>query len=217
VTQKTALPPVPPARTRADVPDLLLVERARCGDMGAYELLVIKHQRRIYRLVADIVGDRDLAFDVVQETFICAWQALRQFRGEAQFYTWLRSIAVNMAKKMLQELTRDYVPAKAAQHTDDNRDKDGDFYRGNDPSTDSTPETELAVGEIVQKVQRALVRLPEKLRQAMTLREIEGLDYKEIAQAMNCSVNTVRSRIFRAREAIAADIKPLLSPRVGKR
>jgi RNA polymerase sigma-70 factor (ECF subfamily) len=199
------------------VPDLLLVERAKGGDMRAYDLLVIKHQRRIHRLVANIVGDRDLAFDVVQETFISAWQALGQFRGDAQFYTWLRSIAANMAKRMLQELKRDQVPGKTGQETDDHGEKDGTFPRENDLSTDSTPETELAGREIVQKVQRALARLPEKLRYAVTLREIEGLDYEEIAQAMNCSVNTVRSRIFRAREAIAAEIKPLLSHRTGKR
>jgi len=217
VTQKTALPPIPPAKARADVPDLLLVERAKGGDIGAYELLVIKYQRRIHRLVAHIVGDKDLASDVVQETFICAWQALGRFRGEAQFYAWLKSIAVNMAKRMLQKLKRDQVAVTISQQMGDNNDKEETFFQEHDPSTDSTPETELAVGEIVQKVQRRLARLPEQLRRAMTLREVEGLDYEEIAQAMNCSVNTVRSRIFRAREAIAADIQPLLLQRMGKR
>jgi RNA polymerase sigma-70 factor (ECF subfamily) len=213
VTSKTALPAVPPES--AD-PDKLLVERAQHGDARAYELLVIKYQRRVERLIARMVRDVDLVPDIAQETFIRAWRALGQYRGEAQFYTWLYRIAVNTAKKMLLGLKRNRIVTESALQPA-NDDDDETFRRETEPTTDSTPETELAAREIAETVQLVLNRLPEDLRQAVTLREIEGLSYEEIAQAMNCPIGTGRSRIFRAREAISAQIKPLLSHQTGKR
>jgi RNA polymerase sigma-70 factor (ECF subfamily) len=196
--------------------DALLVERAQQGDTRAYELLVIKYQRRVERLIARMVRDADLVPDIAQETFIRAWRALGQFRGDAQFYTWLYRIAVNTAKKMLLGLKRDRMLTESALQTADG-DDDETFHREREPTTDSTPESELAAREIAETVQLALADLPDDLRQAVTLREIEGLSYEEIAQAMNCPIGTVRSRIFRAREAISARIKPLLSHQAGKR
>jgi len=216
VTRKTAPPPVPPDGARADMPDTLLVERAQGGDTRAYELLVIKYQRRVERLIARMVRDTDLVPDIAQETFIRAWRALGQFRGDAQFYTWLYRIAVNTAKKMLLGLKRDPILTETALQTDSS-DDDETFRREQEPTTDATPETELAARQIAETVQLALADLPEDLREAVTLREIEGLSYEEIAQAMNCPIGTVRSRIFRAREAISARIKPLLSHQTGKR
>jgi RNA polymerase sigma-70 factor (ECF subfamily) len=213
VTPKAAPPPAPSASADAD---RLLVERAQQGDARAYELLVIKYQRRVERLIARMVRDADLVPDIVQETFIRAWRALGQFRGEAQFYTWLYRIAINTAKKMLLSLKHDPILTETALQAASSSD-DETFYREKEPTTDSTPETELAAREIAETVQLALAELPEDLRQAVTLREIEGLSYEEIAQAMNCPIGTVRSRIFRAREAISARIKPLLSHQAGKR
>jgi len=216
MTEKTVPPSVPPETARADMPDALLVECAQRGDTRAYELLVIKYQRRVERLIARMVRDAGLVPDIAQETFIRAWQALGQFRGAAQFYTWLYRIAVNTAKKTLLDLKRSPLLTEAALQAAD-QDDDETFRRENEPTTDSTPETELAARQIAETVQSALADLPEELRRAVTLREIEGLSYEEIAQAMNCPIGTVRSRIFRAREAISARIKPLLSHRVGKR
>jgi RNA polymerase sigma-70 factor (ECF subfamily) len=213
VTQKTSPPPAQPANADADA---LLVERAQQGDARAYELLVIKYQRRVERLIARMVRDTDLVPDIAQETFIRAWRALGQFRGDAQFYTWLYRIAINTAKKMLLGLKRDPIRPETAQQGTGGAD-DETFCREKEPTDDSTPETELAAREIAEAVQSALADLPEDLRQAVTLREIEGLSYEEIAQAMNCPIGTVRSRIFRAREAISARIKPLLSHQAGKR
>jgi RNA polymerase sigma-70 factor (ECF subfamily) len=216
VTRKTDDPPVLPGSARADMPDALLVERAQGGDARAYELLVIKYQRRVQRLIARMVRDADLVPDIAQETFIRAWRSLGQFRGEAQFYTWLYRIAVNTAKKMLLGLKRDRIVTEAALQPSGGPD-DETFRPEKEPTTDSTPETELAAREIAEAVQLALADLPEDARQAVTLREIEGLSYEEIAQTMNCPIGTVRSRIFRAREAISARIKPLLSHQTGKR
>jgi len=201
--------------TRADMPDALLVERAQGGDMRAYELLVIKYQRRIERLIARMVRDVDLVPDLAQETFISAWRALTQYRGEAQFYTWLYRIAVNTAKKALLGLKRERVLTETALQTDgDDEETSG---HETELTTYSTPESELAAREIAQAVQSALDTLPDDLRQAVTLREIEGLSYEEIAKVMNCPIGTVRSRIFRAREAISVRVKPLLSHQTGKR
>ena len=195
--------------------DLLLVERTLAGDAHAYELLVIKYQRRIQRLIARMVRDVDLVEDIAQETFIRAYRALHQFRGEAQFYTWLYRIAVNTAKKFLLELKRDPLLTEGALKRDD--DEDETSRAGNEPMEEATPETILAAKEIAEMVNTALQALPEDLRQAVTLREIEGLTYEEIAQVMDCPIGTVRSRIFRAREAISARIKPLLEKQSGKR
>lgn len=195
--------------------DLQLVERTVAGDQRAYELLVIKYQRRIERLIARMVRDPDLVQDIAQETFLRAYRALHQFRGEAQFYTWLYRIAVNTAKKALVEMRRDPVMLESALHVSDEDDET--FRVRNEPSTDETPETVMAAQEIAAAVNAAMDALPEDLRQAVTLREIEGLSYEEIAAAMNCPIGTVRSRIFRAREAISAKVKPLLERQSGKR
>ncbi len=204
-----------PALPSSSDSDLQLVERTVAGDQRAYELLVIKYQRRIERLIARMVRDQDLVQDIAQETFLRAYRALHQFRGEAQFYTWLYRIAVNTAKKALVEMKRDPVMLESALHISE--DDDETFRPRNEPSTDETPETVLAAQEIAAAVNAAMEALPEDLRQAVTLREIEGLSYEEIALAMNCPIGTVRSRIFRAREAISARVKPLLERQGGKR
>lgn len=195
--------------------DALLVQRAAAGDHRAYELLVIKYQRRIERLIGRMVRDVDLVPDIAQETFVRAWRALHQFRGDAQFYTWLYRIAVNTAKKALMDLKRDPIVTEAALQSSDEDDET--YRRENELTSESTPETELAAREIAEAVNSAMEALPEDLRQAVTLREIEGLSYEEIAEVMSCPIGTVRSRIFRAREAISAKVKPLLSHQAGKR
>lgn len=205
-------PPVPPAS--ADT-DLMLVERTVAGDQKAYELLVIKYQRRIERLIGRMVRDVDLVQDIAQETFIRAYRALAQFRGEAQFYTWLYRIAVNTAKKALVDLKRDPLVSESSLRGGDDDDETSSV--GNDLTTAETPETVLAAKEIAAAVNAAMEALPDELRQAVTLREIEGLSYEEIAEAMSCPIGTVRSRIFRAREAISAKVKPMLENQSGKR
>jgi len=196
--------------------DLRLVERTVAGDQRAYELLVIKYQRRIERLVGRMVRDVDLVQDITQETFLRAYRALHQFRGEAQFYTWLYRIAVNTAKKALVDLKRNPVITESALRGSGD-DDDETSLLDRELTSDETPETVLAAQEIAAAVNSAMEALPEDLRQAVTLREIEGLSYEEIAAAMNCPIGTVRSRIFRAREAISARVKPLLEKRSGKR
>ena len=195
--------------------DLALVERANAGDTRAFELLVIKYQRRIERLVGRMVRDVDLVQDITQETFIRAYKALHQFRGEAQFYTWLYRIAVNTAKKALMEMRRSPIITESALHN--RSDDDETSVIEQELITQETLETVLAAQEIAQAVNAAMEALPEDLRQAVTLREIEGLSYEEISQAMDCPIGTVRSRIFRAREAISAKVKPLLESQSGKR
>lgn len=194
--------------------DLLLVERANAGDQRAYGLLVLKYQRRIQRLIGRMVRDVDLVEDIAQETFIRAYRALHQFRGDAQFYTWLYRIAVNTAKKALLELKRDPTVSESFLARDD---EDETSWQKNEPISDETPESTLAAKEIAAVVNAAMEALPEDLRQAIALREIEGLSYEEIAVAMGCPIGTVRSRIFRAREAISDRVKPLLEKQTGKR
>ena len=203
-------PPSPPADS-----DLQLVERTVAGDQRAYELLVIKYQRRIERLIGRMVRDTDLVQDIAQETFIRAYRALHQFRGDAQFYTWLYRIAVNTAKKALMDMKRNPVISENALRGGD--DEDETSRVDNELTTEETPETVLAAQEIARVVNAAMEALPEDLRQAVTLREIEGLSYEEISLAMNCPIGTVRSRIFRAREAISAKVRPLLDKQSGKR
>ena len=195
--------------------DVPLVERARRGDKHAFEMLVVKYQRRIERLVGRMVRDSDLVLDVAQETFIRAWRALPQFRGESAFYTWLYRIAINSAKKALADLRRDPLVAEASLA----RGEDGEEPSRveNELSDGETPEALLASKEIAAAVNAAIEALSEELRQAITLREIEGLSYEEISEVMNCPIGTVRSRIFRAREAIAARLRPLLDTREGVR
>ena len=195
--------------------DTLLVERAVAGDQRAYGLLVIKYQRRIQRLVGRMVRDVDLVEDIAQETFIRAYRALHQFRGDAQFYTWLYRIAINTAKKFLGDLQRDRAVFSADFKSD--AENDETYSARNEPIFHETPETALAAKEIAVAVNAAMAALPEDLRQALTLREIEGLNYEEIADMMNCPVGTVRSRIFRAREAVSAKVKPMLEKQTSKR
>jgi RNA polymerase sigma-70 factor, ECF subfamily len=205
-------PEFPPSSADSD---LALVERANAGDMRAFELLVIKYQRRIERLIGRMVRDVDLVPDIAQETFIRAYRALHQFRGDAQFYTWLYRIAVNTAKKALLDMKRSPLITESALHNGDDDDETSRLSQ--ELTTEETPETILAAQEIAQAVNAAMEALPEDLRQAVTLREIEGLSYEEISNAMGCPIGTVRSRIFRAREAISARVKPLLERQSGKR
>jgi RNA polymerase sigma-70 factor (ECF subfamily) len=198
-----------------DNSDMLLVERAIAGDQRAFELLVIKYQRRVQRLIGRMVRDVDLVEDIAQETFIKAYRALHQFRGDAQFYTWLYRIAVNTAKKFLLELKHDPTVTQSALHSGD--DEDETFYAGHESTTSETPESELAAKEIAQEVNAALEALPNDLKQALTLREMDGMSYEEIAEIMKCPMGTVRSRIFRAREAVSVRIKPMLEKQTGKR
>ena len=204
-------------RTATDT-DQQLVERTLGGDMRAFELLVLKYQRRVERLIARMVRDVDLVPDIAQETFIRAYRALGSFRGDAQFYTWLYRIAVNTAKKQLMELKRDPVITMGALN---NGADDETSAHESEPSFQvvdtETPEAILASKEIAEAVNAAMEALPEELRQAITLREIEGLSYDDISQVLDCPIGTVRSRIFRAREAISTRIKPMLERQTGKR
>ncbi len=196
-------------------PDAALVERVKQGDVRAFEMLVVKYQRRIERLIGRMVRDVDLVADIAQETFIRAYRALPQFRAESAFYTWLYRIAVNTAKKALVDMKRDPVTTLTALH---GADDDDETYRGGmEPTDGETPEAILASKEIAATVNAAIAALSEDLRQAITLREIEGLSYEEISDVMNCPIGTVRSRIFRAREAIAERLRPLLDTRDGNR
>jgi RNA polymerase sigma-70 factor, ECF subfamily len=194
--------------------DLMLVERTVAGDAKAFELLVIKYQRRVQRLIGRMVRDVDLVEDIAQETFIRAFKALHQFRGDAQFYTWLYRIAVNTAKKFLMDMKRDPTVSESFLKSDDD---DETNLPSNESISEETPESVYAAQEIAAVVNAAMAGLPEDLRQAVTLREIEGLSYDEISVVMNCPIGTVRSRIFRAREAISAQIKPMLENQSGKR
>jgi RNA polymerase sigma-70 factor (ECF subfamily) len=195
--------------------DAVLVERAKAGDRTAFEMLVVKYQRRIERLIGRMVRDVDIVPDIAQETFIRAYRALPQFRGESAFYTWLYRIAVNTAKKTLMEMKRDPIVTEAARAGRD--DDDERSPPDTEPSDSATPDAVLASKQIAAAVNFAVEALSEELRQAITLREIEGLSYEEIAALMNCPIGTVRSRIFRAREAIAARLRPLLDTREGDR
>ena len=195
--------------------DTELVNRTKAGDVKAFEMLVVKYQRRIERLIGRMVRDVDLIPDIAQETFIRAYRALPQFRGESAFYTWLYRIAVNTAKKALMELKRDPTVTESALAT---RDDDDETSRvENELSDGETPDAVLASKQVAAAVNSAMLALSEDLRQAITLREIEGLSYEEIAELMDCPIGTVRSRIFRAREAIAERLRPLLGTREGDR
>lgn len=198
--------------------DTLLVQRTLAGDQRAFEMLVVKYQRRVERLIGRMVRDSDLVQDIAQETFIRAYRALGQFRGEAQFYTWLYRIAVNTAKKQLMELKRDPVVLMSSLKSAEEDETSGVEHELNGQVADAeTPEAVLASKEIAEAVNAAMEALPKELGQAIVLREIEGLSYEEIAEALDCPIGTVRSRIFRAREAISARIKPMLERQTGKR
>ncbi len=195
--------------------DALLVERVKRGDVRAFEMLVVKYQRRIERLIGRMVRDVDLVQDIAQESFIRAYRAIPQFRGEAAFYTWLYRIAVNTAKKALMDMKRDPLVLESYRSAGEEGEETS---RAENELTDGeTPEAILASKEIAAAVNAAIEALSEDLRQAITLREIEGLSYEEIAEVMNCPIGTVRSRIFRAREAIAVRLRPLLDTQDGNR
>ena len=198
----------------ADAP---LIERVKAGDVKAFEMLVVKYQRRIERLIGRMVRDVDLVPDIAQETFIRAYRAIPQFRGESAFYTWLYRIAVNTAKKALMELKRDPLITESARASRGDDDDDNASRVENELSDGETPDAVLASKQIAAAVNFAIEALSDELRQAITLREIEGLSYEEIAELMNCPIGTVRSRIFRAREAIALRLRPLLDTRDGER
>jgi RNA polymerase sigma-70 factor (ECF subfamily) len=201
--------------TSPDV-DAPLIERVKAGDVKAFEMLVVKYQRRIERLIGRMVRDVDLVPDIAQETFIRAYRAIPQFRGESAFYTWLYRIAVNTAKKALMELKRDPLVTESARASRED-DEEPSSRVENELSDGETPDAVLASKQIASAVNFAIEALSDDLRQAITLREIEGLSYEEIAELMNCPIGTVRSRIFRAREAIAARLRPLLDTRDGDR
>ena len=185
--------------------DQQLVERAQRGDKHAYELLVTKYQRRLARLISRFVRDQAEVEDVTQEAFIKAYRALPTFRGESAFYTWLYRIGINTAKNYLLALKR-----RAPTSTQFDADESEGFEDAGLLQEVSTPENELMSKQVVEVVNSSLQQLPDDLRTALTLREIEGLSYEEIADVMNCPIGTVRSRIFRAREAIAENLRPLL-------
>ncbi len=192
--------------------DAILVERVQRGDKHAFELLVVKYQRKILRLLSRFIRDPAEIEDVAQEAFIKAYRALPQFRGESAFYTWLYRIAINTAKNHLVASGR--RPSSPSEFETE----DGETFDETDTLSDNnTPESVLASREIAQTVNIAIESLPEELRMAIVLREIEGMSYEDIAQAMDCPIGTVRSRIFRAREAIAAKLKPLLGTHDGRR
>lgn len=196
----------------ADAP---LIERVKQGDIKAFEMLVVKYQRRIERLIGRMVRDVDLVPDIAQETFIRAYRAIPRFRGDSAFYTWLYRIAVNTAKKALMEMKRDPLVSESALAS--REDEDETSRVENELTDGETPDAVLASKQIAAAVNSAIESLSEDLRQAITLREIEGLSYEEIAELMNCPIGTVRSRIFRAREAIAARLRPLVDARAGDR
>jgi RNA polymerase sigma-70 factor, ECF subfamily len=197
--------------TERDV-DQQLVERVQRGDKHAFDLLVSKYQRKLGRLISRFVRDSAEAEDVTQEAFIKAYRALPGFRGESAFYTWLYRIGINTAKNHLLSNKR-RAPTSTPFDTDDAE----SFEEASLLREVSTPENELMSKQVVDVVQSSLQQLPEDLRSALTLREIEGLSYEEIASVMNCPVGTVRSRIFRAREAVAENLRPLLETSKGKR
>ena len=192
--------------------DQLLVERVQRGDKKAFELLVVKYQRKLMRLVSRLIRDQAEAEDVVQEAFIKAYRALSQFRGDAAFYTWLYRIGINTAKNYLVTMSR-----RAPTSTESDAEEAETFDDAEHLRDINTPESLLATKQIAQTVNAAMDALPEELRTAITLREIEGLSYEEIADVMGCPIGTVRSRIFRAREAIAERLRPLLNTAMDRR
>lgn len=188
----------------AEQSDAQLVKRVQKGDKRAFDLLVLKYQYKVQAVISRFIKDSSEVQDVAQEAFIKAYRAIQNFRGESQFYTWLYRIAVNTAKNHL--VTRNRRPP-----SDDVDIGDAEHYGGSEYLKDNdTPESDMYRGELEAVVFKAMSDLPEDLRTAVTLREMEGMSYEEIASIMECPVGTVRSRIFRAREAITDKIKPLM-------
>ncbi len=192
--------------------DQALVERAQAGDKHAFELLVAKYQRKLARLLSRFIRDPAEVEDVAQEAFIKAYRALPSFRGDSAFYTWLYRIAINTAKNYLVSQGR-----RAPTSTEYDAEEAEGFEEAEQLRDVSTPEAVMLTKEIGETVTQAMEALPEELRTAITLREIDGLSYEEIAEVMNCPIGTVRSRIFRAREAIAEKLRPLLGTSKDKR
>jgi len=192
--------------------DQKLVERAQRGDKRAFELLVEKYQRKLARLLSRFIRDQAEVEDVTQEAFIKAYRALPAFRGDSAFYTWLYRIGINTAKNYLMAMGR-----RAPTSTEVEAEEAEGFEEGEQLRDINTPESLLLSNEIAQTVNSTIEKLPEELRTAIQLREIEGMSYEDIAKVMDCPIGTVRSRIFRAREAIAGELRPLLGTRKDKR
>jgi RNA polymerase sigma-70 factor (ECF subfamily) len=192
--------------------DRQLVERAQRGDKQAFSLLVEKYQRKLARLLSRFVRDQAEVEDVTQEAFIKAYRALPAFRGDSAFYTWLYRIGINTAKNHLMALGR-----RAPTSTEVDAEEAEGFEEGEQLRDINTPESLLLSKEIAETVNATIEKLPEELRKAIQMREIEGMSYEDIAQAMDCPIGTVRSRIFRAREAIAEQLRPLLGTSKDKR
>lgn len=187
--------------------DSALVERVQKGDKRAFDLLVRKYQHKVIALISRYIHNHAECEDIAQEAFVRAWRAIGSFRGESAFYTWMYKIAVNTAKNHLVAMGR-------RPPTDDIAAEDAVYAAGAERMQETaTPERELMRQEIEQTVFRTVQALPEELRNAITLREVDGLSYEEIAETMDCPIGTVRSRIFRAREAIDLQLRPLLSDR----
>ena len=192
--------------------DQVLVERAQRGDKRAFELLLAKYQRKLARLLSRFVRDAAEVEDVTQEAFIKAYRALPNFRGDSAFYTWLYRIGINTAKNYLMSMGRRAPTSTDVEAEDAEGQEDGELLRDI-----NTPESMLLTKEIGETVNATMDALPEELRTAIQLREIEGMSYEDIAQIMDCPIGTVRSRIFRAREAIASQLRPLLDTSKDKR
>lgn len=185
--------------------DQILVERAQAGNQQAFEQLMSKYQRKLNRLLSRLIRDHGDVEDVVQETFIKVYHALPSFRGESAFYTWVYRIGTNTAKNYLEARKR-----RAPTSTEFDANDAESFEDASQLQDINTPERVLQSKQIAQTVNAAMESLPEDLRNAIVLREIDGLSYEEIAEEMNCPIGTVRSRIFRAREAVAARLRPLI-------
>jgi len=192
--------------------DRQLVARAQRGDKQAFSLLVEKYQRKLARLLSRFIRDPAEVEDVTQEAFIKAYRALPAFRGDSAFYTWLYRIGINTAKNYLMAMGR-----RAPTSTEVEAEEAEGFEEGEQLRDINTPESVLLSKEIAETVNATIEKLPEELRKAIQMREIEGMSYEDIAQAMDCPIGTVRSRIFRAREAIAEQLRPLLGTHKNKR
>ncbi|HIO96333.1 MAG TPA: RNA polymerase sigma factor RpoE [Leucothrix sp.] len=184
--------------------DLELVKRVQAGDKSAFDVLVLKYQQKVINLVMRYVHDPHIAMDISQESFIKAYRGLKNFRGDSAFYTWLYRISINTAKN--------HLVSKSRRMPDDDIDaQEAEQYEGGGKLREmSTPENELMTQEIHSTIKNAIDALPDDLRIAITLRELEGLSYEEISEAMECPIGTVRSRIFRARDSIEKELAPLV-------